>query len=210
MKKYLKIFVLSAKSQLSFSSAVKSFFESSLYFILLVFVFSNASMFSGYSNDKLYFISEIYLLVILLYKYFYENALIVRYLVITDCLERILTKPINPLFRILVEKINMTDMLIGMSVFVGILFFNPSKYLFLVFSGLIISFAIFIIVLSLLLITSGKLPMERILIGLFLIGFLGLAGILNAMLILLFSVFLLVLSIRFWNYALTKYTSASS
>jgi len=210
MKKYLKIFILSAESHLSLSSAIRSLFEYSFYFILLVLIFKNASMFSGSSNGKLYFISGIYLLVILLYRYFYENALIVRYLVITDGFERILTKPINPLFKILVEKIDTTALLMGTLIFVEVLAFDPSKYLLLILSGLIVSFSVFILVLSLLLLTLGKIPIEKLLLSLFLIGFIGVSGTFGILSITAFSILILFISIRVWNFALRKYTSASS
>jgi ABC-type uncharacterized transport system permease subunit len=167
-------------------------------------------MFSGSSNGKLYFISGIYLLVILLYRYFYENALIVRYLVITDGFERILTKPINPLFKILVEKIDTTALLMGTLIFVEVLAFDPSKYLLLILSGLIVSFSVFILVLSLLLLTLGKIPIEKLLLSLFLIGFIGVSGTFGILSITAFSILILFISIRVWNFALRKYTSASS
>lgn len=210
MNKYLKIFILSAKCNLSFASVVMSIIKYLFYFILLVFIISNSSMFSGSPNDRLYFVSGIYLLIMFMYKCFYENALFVRYLVITDNLERVLIKPINPLFRILVEKIDITVLLVMIPTLIGILSFDSFKYSLLIFSGLVISFSIFILVLSLLLITSGKMPIEKLLLVLFLIGFIGLLSGFEIFLIAIFSIILLFFSIRLWNFALTKYTSASS
>jgi ABC-type uncharacterized transport system permease subunit len=210
MKKYLKIFMLSAESHLSFSFVIKSLFEYSLYFILLFFISGKISMFSGSPNGKLYFISGVYLLVILLYKYFYENALVVRYLVITDSFERILTKPINPLFKIFTEKIDIIALLSGAATLIGILAFDPSKYSLLILDGLFISFSVFIAVISLLLFTRGNVPFEKLLLILFLIGFIGTSSILGVLTITVFSILFLFISVRLWNSALTKYTSVGS
>lgn len=202
--------MLSAKNYLTFPAAVKSIFEYLVYFFLLFFVFRSTAIFSGSSNADLYSISGMYLLIIFLYKYFYENALVVRYLMITDSFERILIKPVNPLFRILVEKIDTAGLALFVSIFIGILAASPSRYLLLMFSGLVVSFSVFVLVLSLLLLTSGKLPVEKLLLGLFLIGFLGFANTPGIFATAALSIVFLIVSIRLWNFALRKYTSTGS
>lgn len=210
MDKYLKILVLSAKRQFSFLSVVISIVKYLFVYVLLFFVISNVSMFSGSTNDRLYFISGIYLLIIFLYKFFYENALFVRYLMITDSFERISTKPINSLFRISIENMDFTILIIAIPIFIGTLSFESFKYPLLILSGLIISISVYITVLSLLLLTSGKISIEKLLLSLFLIGFIGLSSGFEIFLIVIFSILFLFISIKLWNFALIKYTGASS
>jgi ABC-type uncharacterized transport system permease subunit len=61
-----------------------------------------------------------------------------------------------------------------------------------------------------LLLTLGKIPIEKLLLSLFLIGFIGVSGTFGILSITAFSILILFISIRVWNFALRKYTSASS
>ncbi len=209
-KKYLKVFSILIKNNISFPQIVKDITQYLIYFILLNIIFTNIRYFSNYSNINLSLIAGGYILIILMHKYFYENALIFRYLLITDNFGIILLKPINSLLRLLVNKIDFVGFILLILISTTIVYFGSFGYLLLIFSGLIISLSIFIFVLSILLISSGKFPWEKLLLSLFLIGFLGLVNIVGLCLVFLLSIILLIFSIKFWKHAITRYTSASS
>lgn len=210
IKKYLKIFSLSARSNISVTLLIKSILEYVLYFVVINFVLGNVRYFSGYSSYELNIISGVYVLLFLSYRFLYKNALIFRYLVVTRNFDLVLLKPVNSVFKLLTNKIDFEDLVVGTLLFLTLIYFAPFPYVVLVISGIAISLTIFITTISLLLITSGELPMENFLLTLFLIGFLGLVNMMGALVSILLALLLLFLSIQLWNYALTKYTNASN
>ncbi len=209
MKKYLKILSLKSKHNISILF-IKNVFEYGVYFILLNTLFNNLKYFSAFSTSQINIIVAIYVLILFVYKFFYETAQIFRYLVITSNFDLELLKPINPLFTILTSALDFPNLIIGISFLATVMYLNLSQNIILVISFLIFSISVFISVLSLLLITYGKFSFEKILLILFLGGFIWDKNASGAILTFLFSVFLLFFSIKFWNFALTKYTNASS
>ncbi len=209
-KKYLKIFAQIFKSSFSLELIAKGFFEYGFYFGLLNFVFKNISLFLNYPYRDLNLISSIYLLSIWLYKFFLENALVFRYLLISGNFDLVLSKPINPLFRLMINKIDFVGLEIAILLILITGSFGNIPNLIQVVAGIIASVTVFILVLALLLKSSGGVPFERLLIIVFLIGLLGLGNVFSGPPVLLASILLFFASLKFWNFALTKYTSASS
>lgn len=209
-RKYLKIISLVLKNFFSLELVAKGVLEYGFYFIVLIFVFKNVSHFSSYTYSDLNLTSAIYLLSIFLYKFFNENALIFRYLLISGNFDLILIKPINPLFRILINKMDVSGLIVSLALIFVSGYFGTFPNLLTVLTGLIISVSVFIFVVSLLLKTRGVIPFEKLLISLFLIGFVGINGMVSGLPILFASILLLFVSIKLWNYVLKNYAGFNS
>lgn len=204
-KKYLKILTLLIKNSISLKTVMFGIFEYGFYFILLNFLFKNISLFSNYSYIKINSISAIYLLTIYLYKYFLENTLIFRYLIITGNFDSFLITPINPLFRILVNKVDIVGLVTALTLSIFTLFWGYLPNLIPIIGSLVLSISVFIFVLALLLKTSGKIPFEKLLVLIFVIGLIGISGTISGPLILIASIIFLIISFRFWNLIISKY-----
>ena len=208
-KKYLKVFILSIRNNTSLIFVIKNIFECFIYFFLLDIVFKNIRFFPNHSNTELYLLSAVYLLIIFLYKFFNEKVLLLRYLIVTDNTHLILLKPINPLYKILIDHLNFVTVAIIILLIVIAPLYSLSNII-LIISGIIISLTLFVFVLSLSLITNGELPLEKLLLLLFLLGFFEYCNLLDAALVFIISIVLLFASFRFWKFTLTKYTSVNS
>lgn len=208
-RKYLKIISLVLKNFFSLELVAKGIFEYGFYFIILIFAFKNVSYFSSYTYSDLNLISAIYLLSIFLYKFFNENALIFRYMLISGNFDLVLVKPINPLFRILINKVDVAGLIVSLILVFVTGYFGTLPNPLTVLASLIIEVSMFIFVISLLLKTQGRVPFEKLLILLFLIGFIGINGTVSGLPILFVLILLLFISIKFWNYSLTKYSGTN-
>lgn len=209
-KKYLKIVALLIKNFFSIELVAKGILEYGFYFIFLIFVFKNLSYFSSYSYSDINIISAIYLIYIYLYKFFLENTLIFRYLLISGNFDLILVKPIDPIFRILINKVDVVGFFVSFVLIAATAYFGNLPNLLNITACLIISVSVFILVVSLLLKTQGKIPFERLLLLIFPIGIVGISGKISGLPILFVSILLLLISIKFWNYLLKNYVSSNS
>lgn len=208
-RKYFKIISLAIKNFLTLELVAKAILEYGLYFVLFSFVLKNVSYFSNYSYFELNSISGIYLIFIYLYKYFLENSLIFRYMLISGNFDLVLTRPINPMFRILINKVDFAGLIVVLALAIATGFFGVFLNPIPIFSGLVFSISIYIIVQTLLLKTLGNIPFEKLLLSIFLAGFLGISNQNLQLPILFISILLLFIFLKFWNYSLTKYTGTN-
>lgn len=216
----------------------------------LYFLVSGSQGLAGYTSIQTIFFFLTFNVVDIVAQFLFREVYKFRNLVVTGDLDLVMTKPMNPLFRVLMGGADVIDFvtippLIFAVWYVGSQLSPTLKdttyYLLLIVNGLIISTAFHIAVLSLGIITLeidhtimifrdltnlGRLPVDiykepmravltyLIPVGLMitlpakaLMGFVSPAGV---FLSFGFGVLALFISLNFWNFALKKYTSASS
>lgn len=209
-KKNLKILLNIFKNNISLIKIGKSIVEYLFYFILLNILFKNIKYLENFSNDKILIISSFYLFIIVIYKYFYKNICMFRYLVVTNRFDLILLKPINTIFGILINEVNISDLIVVLPGLLILVYLDPLKYILIIIFGLMFSITIFIFSISLIKLTSGKYALKKLLLVLFLIGiliFINLAGIISSILI---TIAFFISSLKFWQFVLIKHSNASS
>lgn len=208
-KKYFKIISLAIKNFLTLELVAKAILEYGLYLVLFSFVLKNVTYFSNYPYFELNSISGMYLIFIYLYKYFLENSLIFRYMLISGNFDLVLTRPINPMFRILINKVDFAGLIVVLALAITTGFFGVFPNPIPIFSALTLSVSIYIFVQTLLLKTLGKVAFEKLLLSIFLAGLFGISSQNLQLPILFISILLLFISLKFWNYSLTKYTGTN-
>jgi ABC-2 type transport system permease protein len=127
------------------------------YFLLLIF--KNSAYLGGFSRDQIIFFYLSFNLLDTFAQLFFREVYRFRQLIINGNFDFVLTKPINPLIRVLVGGADVFDLIIGIfliiiTVWFGITRLHPSVaswigYILLLANGLFLSAAFYIIVLSL-------------------------------------------------------------
>lgn len=258
-KKYAKLWWLMSKN--SFVSVFYSKFSLALFlfgkilrftfFILfLVFLLKGTHDLAGYDLNETLFFFLTFSLVDVVAQFLFREVYRFRPLLVSGDFDLILSKPMSPLFRVLVGGADVIDLitmppLLAAVISVG-LKLSPSfveiiLYVGLLINGLAIATAFHIAVLALAIVSLeidhtvmiyrdvmslGRLPIDiykeplrslltfLLPVGIMvsfpakaLIGAISPVGILISFVVGFLSLFI---AIRFWNFALTKYTSASS
>lgn len=132
-----------------------------LFFVLLflVYLFSHTKSLAGYNLFQTLLFFMTFNLIDIIAQFFFRGIYVTRFLVREGALDNVLTKPINPLFRLASHTIDFLDLLTLIPV-VGILIYVISKidnitltgiilYLLLCSLGLVIAMAIHIVIAAL-------------------------------------------------------------
>ena len=197
---YIKIWLSDSKKDISYLSVVGKIIEYLIYFVILNLILNNI------------YLSLVLLYLIIFIKYVYKNIYILKQLINSNDFIYLLLKPANPIYRILIYGSNPIDLVLSALIIIIFCASFPSKLL-LAFGLLTILFALHFLVLSLTLFMNYKLPIEKIL-PLIIIVFLpvvlnnsliGLTSLMGVLSTLLFSISLLFLSFKLWNYALKNF-----
>ena len=197
---YIKIWLSDSKKDISYLSVVGKIIEYLIYFVILNLILNNI------------YLSLVLLYLIIFIKYVYKNIYILKQLINSNDFIYLLLKPVNPIFKVLIYGANPIDLMLSILIVIIFCVSFISKLL-LIFGVLTILFALHLLVLSLTLFMNYKLPIEKILpliifvllpvvLNNSLIGLTSLMGVLST---LLFSISLLFLSFKLWNYALKNF-----
>ena len=221
------------------------FFVSFLFFLV-----KGAGNLAGYNSTQAIFFFLTYMVIDTTAQFFFREVYKFRNYVVTGDFDLILTKPMSSLFRVLMGGADVIDLftippILAAVVYVGnLLTPTPQEvliYILLVLTGLLITAAFHIIVISFGIITlevdhtimiyrditsMGRFPVDiykeplkgvltyfipvAIMMSLPAKAFMGLATYQAILTALLLAVIFMLISKRFWNFALKKYTSASS
>lgn len=222
-----------------------------LFFIaFLFFLVTGVEKLAGYNSSQVIFFFLTFLVIDTTAQFFFREVYRFRTYVITGDFDLILVKPVNSLFRVLMGGADIIDLitippLLATTLYFGYLL-SPSfsqiiLYILLILTGLLITAAFHIIVISMGIITlevdhtimiyrditnMGRFPVDiykqplkgmltyfipvAIMMSLpakVLMGFANIGSVLTAFIITFIFMFL---SLRFWSFAMKKYTSASS
>ena len=222
-----------------------------LFFIsFLFFLVKGAENLAGYNSTQVIFFFLTFMVIDTTAQFFFREVYRFRSFVVSGDFDLILAKPMNALFRVLMGGADVIDLitlppLYAATIYVGKLL-NPSLehvllYLLLLISGLLITTAFHIIVISFGIITlevdhtimiyrditaMGRFPVDiykqplkgiltyfipvAMIVTLPAKAFMGLASFTGVLSALIISVLFIFISFRFWNFALEKYSSASS
>jgi ABC-2 type transport system permease protein len=220
------------------------------YFSFLYFLVSSSNGIAGYSKDQVLFFMATYTLVDTLSQFLFRNVYTFRQLVVSGDFDMLLTKPINPLFRVLAGGPDPIDLITIPPIAFLTLYFSsrlnpdPMQVIFftvLLINALIIAMCFHIFVVSIGIITletdntimiyrdltsMGRFPIDiykeplkgiltfivpvSLMMTIPAKGMMGLVTFWGLITSLIFGSVLYILSLCFWKYALTKYTSASS
>ena len=222
-----------------------TFFTAFLYFLVI-----GADTIAGYNSNQIIFFFLTFNLVDVISQFLFREVYKFRPLIITGDFDLILTKPLNPLFRVLLGGADIVDLITIPPLFVALYLvgskltptsLEAAMYALLIVNSLMIATAFHIAVVSMGIITLeidhtimiyrdltnlGRLPVDiykeplrgiltfLIPVGIMItqpakvfMGFFSLSGVLVSFALGIVSIFG---AYRFWNYALKKYTSASS
>ena len=222
-----------------------------LFFIaFLFFLVSGTSTLAGYNSTQAIFFFLTFLVIDTTAQFLFREVYKFRTYVVSGDFDLILVKPLSSLFRVLMGGADVIDLitlppLYATVIYVGYLL-SPSLshvfiYLLLVLTGLLLTTAFHIIVISMGIITlevdhtimiyrdvtnMGRFPVDiykeplrgiltyfipvAIMMSLPAKAFLGYATTVSVLTALVITFLFMFLSLRFWNFALKKYTSASS
>lgn len=222
-----------------------------IFFILfLFFIFKKTDGIGSYSYNQAILFFVVFNLISSLSQMFFRGVYTFRQSVVSGNFDLILSKPFNPLFRVVLGSFDFIDFVtippLILALFYAIRPINPDFYqivlfLLLLVNSLFISFSLHTVIVSLSIITleidhmvmiyrdletMARFPLEVYgrKVAFFLTYFIPLGimvafpakvlmSLLSPQFIVLSFVFGLLfffVSIRFWNFALKKYTSASS
>ena len=220
------------------------------FFAFLYFLVTGSKELAGYNVTQAIFFYLTFNVVDVLGQFLYREVYRFRHLLVSGDFDLVLSKPINPLFRVLMGGTDVIDMVTIPPLFLAVYFvgqqLDPTAlqvlyYVLLVINGLVIATAFYIGVLAMGIITLeidhtimvyrdlmglGTLPVDiyreplrsiitylipvGIMVTLPAKAIMGLVSPQGVLFSAIFGVFLFLLSQRFWNFALKKYTSASS
>lgn len=221
-----------------------------LFFAFLFYLVTGVKSLSGYSVDQTIFFFITFNIIDVMSQFLFREVYRFRSYIVSGDFDHILVKPMNPLFRVLFGGADFVDLItippllyiaytIGSKILVSpvALFY----YLLLIISGILISAAFYIVVLSLAIITFEidhsvmifrdltklgsipidvyKEPLRFVLTYIIPVGvmisvpakvFMGFTSFSGSLASFLVAGVGLYLSLRFWDIALKKYSSASS
>lgn len=130
-----------------------------MFLFFLVFLFSGTKNLAGYSKDQIIFFYLSFNLIDTLSQLFFREVYRFRDLLITGNFDLVLTKPVNPLIRVLLGGFDIFDLPIAFFILIAVIYYgslnlHPSLinwllYFLLIFNGLIIATAFNIFVLGL-------------------------------------------------------------
>lgn len=258
LTRYLKVWMLMAVDavSLAFDSRVGASmfltgkiirFVLFLYFLYLLV--SHTNTLAGYSVNQIIFFFLTFNLIDVASQFLFRGVYVFRPQISSGNFDFDLIRPLNPLFRALLGRIDILDFitlvpLTGITAYVSWQLSHSLVAIFgywlLVVNGLLIAFAFHVFVLGLAIITleidhavmiyrdftsMGKIPVDVykeplrttlnfLLVGVvmtlpvkFLIGMVPLGSVVGSMVIGGLAV---VISVKYWDFALSKYASASS
>ncbi len=221
------------------------------FFILLVLLVSQTKVLAGYNLYQTIFFFLTFNLIDTIIQLFLREVYRFRPMVVSGSFDLILTKPFNPLFRILAGGADILDVLMLIPYllatgYVALLlgpvsFVSIVLYGFLIVNGLVIAIAFHILVAALGVLTTeidhtimiyrditsmGRVPVDIyqeplrsfltfvIPVGIMMTypakAFLGLLSPAGMIISFVFGAVFFLVNIKLWQYALTKYSSASS
>lgn len=172
LKLYFRIWLRMSKNSLNTwlfnKSAIVIFLLGKLiryifYFSFLYYLVRSTNGLLGYTVSQTLFFTATYLLIDTFSQFLFRNVYTFRQLIVTGDFDYLLLKPINPLFRSLMNGPDPIDFITIPPILVVVIYFglqvNPSFesfvfYLILVLNGLFISMSFHIIVLSIGVITT--------------------------------------------------------
>ena len=225
-------------------------FRFTFFIIFLYFLVSGSKGLAGYNTNQIIFFFLSFNVIDITSQFLFREVYRFRTLVVSGDLDLILTKPINPLFRILFGGADVIDLItippvVAATIYMGAKL-GPSAvsvflYILLIINSLLISTAFHILVVSMAIITLeidhtvmifrdlsrlGTVPIDVfkqplrgfityvVPIGIMLSfpakAFLGLLDWNSVIASFVFGITSIFMTLRFWNFAIKKYTSASS
>ncbi|KKQ26331.1 MAG: hypothetical protein US62_C0007G0003 [Candidatus Woesebacteria bacterium GW2011_GWA1_37_8] len=225
-------------------------FRFTFFIIFLYFLVSGSKGLAGYNTNQIIFFFLSFNVIDITSQFLFREVYRFRTLVVSGDLDLILTKPINPLFRILFGGADVIDLItippvVAATIYMGAKL-GPSAvsvflYILLIINSLLISTAFHILVVSMAIITLeidhtvmifrdlsrlGTVPIDVfkqplrgfityvVPIGIMLSfpakAFLGLLDWNSVIVSFVFGITSIFMTLRFWNFAIKKYTSASS
>ena len=204
------------------------------FLVFIIFLLKGTNTLAGYNLNQTLFFFLTFNLIDVVTQFLYREVYRFRPLVVSGSFDLVLTKPVNVLFRSLMGGADILDFMTIPPLILAIYFLgrslNPTTvqvllYLFLLINGLVIATAFHIAVLSLGIITleidhtimiyrdltnlSYLIPVG-IMITLPAKALMGLVSPGGIVVSFVLGVVSLFLALRYWNFALTKYSSASS
>lgn len=220
-----------------------------LYFLSLLV--SHTNTLAGYSVTQIIFFFLTFNFIDIAAQCLFRGVYLFRSLVVTGQFDFDLLKPLEPIFRALMGRIDALDFLTLIPLFTLIIWLSPQVsggstlntilYWLLVINSLVIAMAFHIFVIGLGIVTlevdhavwiyrdltsMGKIPVDvyqepvrSLLTNIIPVGvmmtipakaLMGLTSLSVVAASLIFGLVVLWLSFRYWRYALTKYSSASS
>lgn len=180
---------------------IETIIEYLIYLYFLKIIFNNIDL------------SLALLFLIIFIKYIHKNIYVLKQQIISHNFDLLLLKPVNPIILLFKNGINLIDCIIGLLIIIFLCLKLPVIILIII-STLIILVSFYFIILSATLFLPNKLSIEKIfpLIIITFISFsisnksfLGLISLPASLSTFLFSIALLFLSIKLWNYSLKKY-----
>jgi ABC-2 type transport system permease protein len=220
------------------------------FFLFLFFLLQGTKTLAGYDVNQALFFFLTFNVIDVVSQFVFREVYRFRPMIVNGEFDSVLSKPINPLFRVLMGGADVIDLItipplffavwvVGSKLSPDIL--HTFYYLILLLNGLLIAAAFHIFVLSMGIITTevdhtimiyrdmtslGRFPVDiykqplqgfltyLVPVGLMvtlpakaLMGLVSPVGILSSF---AFGILVLLLSLRFWNFAVKKYSSASS
>lgn len=220
------------------------------YLSFLYFLTKGAGDLAGYSSLQVIFFFLTFMIIDTTSQFFFREVYRFRPLVVSGDFDLIMVKPMSSLFRVLLGGADIIDLITIPPLYIFTYYVgsqlhpSPSNilvYFVMLFSGMLITTAFHIFVISFGIITLEvdhtvmiyrdlsamgrfpvdiyKEPLKSILTFVVPVAFMmtfpakALMGLIDFKLIILslfLAVLFIVFSLRFWKFALTKYTSASS
>jgi len=222
-----------------------------LFFIAFVFfLVEGADNLAGYNSTEAIFFFLTFMVVDTTSQFFFREVYRFRNYVVSGDFDLMLVKPMSALFRVLMGGADVIDLITLPPIYLATVYVGsllaPSVgqvliYILLIITGMLITTAFHIIVISFGIITlevdhtimiyrdvsaMGRMPTDiykeplkgiltyfipvAIMMSLPAKAFLGLASKVAIFSALGISIIFIFISLRFWNFALKKYTSASS
>ncbi len=221
-----------------------------LFVSFLFFLVTGANNLAGYNSTQAIFFFLTFMIIDTTAQFFFREVYRFRNYVVSGDFDLMLVKPMSALFRVLMGGADVIDLITLPPIYLATVYVGsllaPSVgqvliYILLIITGMLITTAFHIIVISFGIITlevdhtimiyrdvsaMGRMPTDiykeplkgiltyfipvAIMMSLPAKAFLGLASKVAIFSALGISIIFIFISLRFWNFALKKYTSASS